>query len=108
MEMPIKDERLHLGCAYELGLDEKSEYKGVKEAVLRVSIKNGIAIDESVKKQIVDKFPDAGSEWENRDGKQEWDYDLKDLIKNKDAAGIEKEMKYYIKWVNSYLKDKIS
>ncbi len=60
--MPIKDERLHLGCAYELGLDEKSEYKGVKEAVLRVSIKNGIAIDESVKKQIVDKFPDAGSE----------------------------------------------
>lgn len=107
VEMPIKDEKLSLGCAYNLGLNE-NEYEKVEEAALRISILEDIKIDESVKKQIFDKFPNAGYEGKNRDHKQEWDYDFSNFIKNKDAAGIEKEMKERINWAKSYLKDKIS
>ena len=107
VEMPIKDEKLSLGCAYNLELNE-NEYEKVEEAALRISILEDIKIDESVKKQIFDKFPNAGYEGKNRDHKQEWDYDFSNFIKNKDAEGIEKEMEERINWAKSYLKDKIS
>lgn len=108
--MPIKGKKLYLGCAYQLELNG-NEYK-VIEAVLRISIKKSLVPDESAKKQIANRFPDAGNDGiprrdDQRGRVQEWDYNLRSLIEKENKKGIQKIMKDRVSWVNNNIKGKI-
>ena len=88
MEMPIIKDKLRIGCAYSLKLNE-NEPGEVEEAALRLSIR-GLDPDKSIKEQIAEEFhtKDNGKK---RGDNLEWDYNLKDLMKTKKNEDIEEK-----------------
>ena len=107
MEIHIIKDKLRIGCAYSLKLNENNEPKEVEEAALRLSIK-GLEYDESIKDQIDKKFPCTRSKRAKKRDPQERDCDLRSLIKERNYKGIQKIIKDRVRWVNNNLKDKIS
>lgn len=113
MEIHIIKDKLRIGCVYSLKLDENDKPEKVEKAALRISIKKSLVPDESVKKQIAHKFPDAGDDGKSMQDDQlgllqEWDYDLHSLIEEENNKGIQKIIKDRVRWVNNNLKNKIS